>query len=262
MNKEEKSSLLAQLQNYMVFSNFWMFLSNSLGTQLFLYYLCVGIPPITTQGIWGIKFKASFDFLLSQCQTIPSIKMANWWKRFKINTAGTYFIKCLVPSHWISLLAAGATWHLCVDLAISLPEAFGEKGSRTATPHGRGQLQDTLTVHPSQSLCLGLLQGFPSFWNLEWKTAFWKSALWFGNRPWNFSRTSLLFFDINMSYRDIQGYLLSPRFLITVWSMSQSRVASYGLERWLSSPGTKSGAGRLWPEGQIQPAACFCEASS
>lgn len=102
MNKEEKSSLLVQLQNHMVFSHFWMFLSNSLGTQIFLYYLCVGIPPTTTPGIWGIKFKASFDFLLSQCQTIPSIKMANWWKRFKINTAGTYFIKCLVPSHWIS----------------------------------------------------------------------------------------------------------------------------------------------------------------
>ena len=172
-------------------------------------------------GIWEINFKASFDFLLSQCQTIPSIKMANWWKRFKINTAGTYFIKCLVPSHCISpLLAAGATWHLCVDSAISLPEAFGEKGSRTATPHRGDQLQDKLTVHPSRTLCPGLLKHFPSFQNLEWKMAFWKSALWFGNRPWNFSRTSLPFFDINMSYRDIQGYLLSPRFLITVRSTS------------------------------------------
>lgn len=146
--------------------------------------MCRYPPPTATPGIWGIKFKASFDFLLSQCPTILSIKMANWWKRFKINTAGTYFIKCLVPSHWISpLLAAGATWHLCVDLAISLPEAFGEKGSRTATPHGRGQLQDTYCSSFSE-LVSGAPAGFSQFLKPRMKNGFlkisfviWKQAM-------------------------------------------------------------------------------------
>lgn len=212
-------------------------------------------------GIGGIKLKSNFDLLLSQCQTVLTIKMAYWWKRLKINIAGTYFIKA--PGSWPLHFSSPCSWShltsLCRLSHFSVKKVLGGKDLRTATPHWRSQLQDSCTVHPSQRCVHFSRLGFSLFLKPRIKNNFLKIGFVLETGQWTFM--GFIFHFWHQYVFPGQPGLLSAH---QVHNYSVINVMQHNDILWTcemaKEPRSQIWASKLQPRGQIFPAACFWKA--
>lgn len=152
MNREEKSFLLAQLHNYIVFSNLWMFLSFKFSWDVAIFISPVG--RFFFSGNLRNKIKGKSDWLLSQWQTIFPIQTAYWWRGSESILQRLVSSKPVVPGHCISPLLAAEPFDTSQFQSHLMRGCWRQ-------PHDTGRARfETFIVHPSQSLCPVLLTTF------------------------------------------------------------------------------------------------------